>query len=102
MKVTLATRGGLAATVNDRRQPATVDSGTLPADEVAILTRLVAAAAQGPARADTELGLARDAMSYTITVEDGAESMKLTQSDTTMSPSFYDLYRWLEDHLTRE
>jgi hypothetical protein len=37
-------------------------------------------------------------MSYTITVEDGERSIKLTQSDTTMSPSFNDLRRWLEDH----
>jgi len=98
MKVTLATHGGLAATINRRLRPKGVDGESLSREEAQELARLVAAAEATPAREEDRAGYARDAMSYTITVEDGDRSIKLTQSDTTMSRSFNDLRRWLEDH----
>ena len=98
MKVTLATHGGLAATVNRGRQPKRVDAESLSGEETRELARLVAAATAEPARAQARAGYAGDPMSYTITVEDGGAPITLTQSDTTMSRSFYELRRWLEDH----
>lgn len=98
MKVTLATHGGLAATISRGRRPKGVDGEFLSTEEAQELARLVAAAKAEPARGEDRAGYARDAMSYTITVEDGGRSIKLTQSDTTMSRSFNDLRRWLEDH----
>jgi hypothetical protein len=94
MKVTLAQHGGLAATMN--RVPQVLDAGALPKLAKEELTRLVAAvhAASTP----EENVRARDAMTYTITVQDGGQPIVLTQSDTTMSPPFADLLAWLEQH----
>ena len=41
---------------------------------------------------------ARDAMSYTIRVDDGGRNTILNQSDTTMSLDFAALLEWLEKH----
>jgi hypothetical protein len=101
MKVTLATHGGQAAAMRFRLPPRVLDADLLPANTAAELAELVAAV--GPA---TDLaageerppGLARDAMSYTITVEDDGRTRVLTQSDTTMTPQFAALLDWLEGH----
>jgi len=62
------------------------------------LARLVAAAKTAPAAEEGGPGRARDAMSYSITVEDGDRPTVLRQSDTTMSPAFAALLDWLERH----
>ncbi|PKV89713.1 protealysin inhibitor emfourin [Streptomyces sp. TLI_146] len=100
MKVTLETHGGQAAAINLRLPPKVLDTDTLPADASAELTRLLAGAvpAPTPERPDR----ARDAMSYTITVEDEGRSTVLTQSDTTMSPAFAALLSWLENHFAQQ
>ncbi|MEV4190125.1 protealysin inhibitor emfourin [Streptomyces toxytricini] len=98
MRVSLAVRGGLAATTH-RGPPEVVDTADLPAAEAAELARLVAALTPGP-RSDGP-GRARDAVSYTITVEDGGRSTASTQSDAAMSPSFAALLAWLRDHFAR-
>ncbi|KJY24409.1 MULTISPECIES: protealysin inhibitor emfourin [unclassified Streptomyces] len=91
MKVTLESYGGLAAAT--RRRPKVLDTATLPEDAAAEMTRLVAAAVATPAadRADR----ARDAMTYTITVEDDDHATTLEQSDASMSPAFATLLAWL-------
>jgi hypothetical protein len=96
MKVTLATHGGLAAAINLRLPPQVVDADTLPEPDAEELAQLVAAAeaAQRP----KEQGRARDAMSYTITVDDGDHQAILTESDATMSREFAALLSWLEQH----
>ncbi|MFJ5774265.1 protealysin inhibitor emfourin [Streptomyces sp. NPDC093094] len=97
MKVTLAEHGGQAAAVNLGLPPRVLDSDDLPEAAAAELARLVAEASaeageeQGPGRA-------RDAMSYTITVEDGGRSTVLTRSDTTMTPAFAALLSRLEQY----
>jgi hypothetical protein len=96
MKVTLAQHGGQAAGINLRLPPRVVDTATLRADEAAELARLVGDAATAPAAAATAPGKARDAMSYTITIEDGARQTVLSQSDTTMSEAFGKLLTWLQ------
>lgn len=96
MKVTLARHGGFAAGI--RRPPRTVDSVALPETAAQELTRLVSAAKNAPGTADDGPGRARDAMSYTITVEESGQSTVLRQSDTTMSPTFAALLEWLERH----
>jgi hypothetical protein len=97
MKVTLATHGGLAAAINIQLPPRVVDTKTLPAPAAAELSRLVAAAKAvnaSPARDER----ARDAMSYTITVEERGQSTTLAQTDMTMSAPFAALLNWLQQH----
>ncbi|MFI1103965.1 protealysin inhibitor emfourin [Streptomyces melanogenes] len=101
MKVTLETHGGQAAAINLRRPPKVLDTATLPEDASAELTRLVAEAVAAPAPQRSDRA-ARDAMSYTITVEDAGRSTVLTQSDTTMSPAFASLLSWLENHFAQQ
>jgi emfourin len=96
MKVTLAQHGGQAAAINLRLPPRVVDTTTLRADEAGELARLVADAKSAPLAAGAAPGTARDAMSYTITIEDGGRQMVLSQSDTTMSEAFARLLAWLQ------
>ncbi|MFI8265751.1 protealysin inhibitor emfourin [Streptomyces sp. NPDC085665] len=100
MKVTLAAHGGLAATVNLRLPPKVLDTDTLPENAASELARLVAAAVAPPV-AD-QPGRARDAMSYTITVEDGGRSTVLKQSDAAMTPAFAALLAWLQEYLDQQ
>jgi hypothetical protein len=104
MRVSLATRGGLAAGLRLGRRPSTVDTSGLTGAEAGELTRLVEAArtaASGtPAGAGDALG--RDAMSYEVTVETGAgraDPVVLRQTDTSMTAEFAALLRWLQEHL---
>ncbi|MET9960005.1 protealysin inhibitor emfourin [Streptomyces sp. NPDC006326] len=94
MKVTLATHGGLAGAINLRLPPKVLDTEALPENAAAELAQLVAAAVPTP-EADRP-GRARDAMSYTITVEDGGRLTVLKQSDADMSPAFAALLTWLQ------
>jgi hypothetical protein len=97
MKVTLSTHGGLAAGV--RRLPLIVESSTLPKGAAAELAQLVAAVKAAPSVKEERPGRARDAMSYTITLEeDSGERSVINQSDTAMSPSFAALLEWLDRH----
>jgi hypothetical protein len=98
MKVTLATHGGFAAGI---RQPArSVDASTLAAPAAQELTRLIAAATSAPESSAEGPGRARDAMSYTITVEgESGEPTTLRGSDTNMAPAFAALLQWLSQHL---
>ncbi|GAA2592605.1 hypothetical protein GCM10010399_24040 [Dactylosporangium fulvum] len=102
MKVTLATHGGQAASIYLRLPPRVVDADTLPEEEARELARLVEAAKTAQVAEEEGPGRARDAMSYTITVQDGERSTVLTQSDTTMSPAFAALLSWLEQHLATD
>lgn len=96
VKVTLMKYGGLAAMI--QQPPLMVESSDLPKPAAADLTRLVAAVKAAPAPKDTGPGQARDEMSYTITIEEeSAEpAVEITQSDTSMTPSFTALLKWLE------
>ena len=97
MRVTLATHGGQAAGINLRLPPRVVDSATLPEPAAKNLSRLVAAAKSVEVSAASDQR-ARDAMSYTITVEDSGRSTVLTQSDVTMTREFAELLAWLQEH----
>ncbi|WP_030269738.1 protealysin inhibitor emfourin [Streptomyces sp. NRRL B-24484] len=99
MKVTLAEHGGLAAAVDQGHRPRALDSDALPENTATELARLVAEAAVMPQESGT--GRARDAMSYTITVEEGGRLTVLTQSDAAMSPAFATLLTWLEKHFAQ-
>jgi hypothetical protein len=96
MRVTLAQHGGQAVAINLRLPPRVVDATTLRAGEVGELARLVADATSAPQAAAAAPGKARDAMSYTITIEDGGRQTVLSQSDTTMSEAFGKLLAWLQ------
>jgi Emfourin len=97
MKIALAPHGGLAAGVFLRRPPQQVDTAELPAAAAGELTRLTTAAMTAAAPAQSERPLP-DAMSYTITIEDGGRQTALKQSDAAMSPAFADLLGWLQGH----
>lgn len=103
MKVTLATHGGQAAGIRLAQPARVVDTADLTDGDAAELARLVAATRSEAAGPDSSRGRARDAMSYTITVEEeeeeeGGSSTALSRSDTTMTRSFADLLAWLEQH----
>ncbi|MCC3773738.1 protealysin inhibitor emfourin [Streptomyces sp. UNOB3_S3] len=107
MKVTLATHGGQAAAIHLRLPPKALDTDALPRSAAEELARLVAAAIPTTEEATEEAAKekrpsrARDAMSYTITVEDKGRSTDLTQSDADMSPAFAALLGWLEKHFAQ-
>lgn len=95
MKITLTKHGGFAAGMF--RPPSIVKSSTLAAADAAELSRLVMAVKMAPIERGEEPGQARDAMSYTMTIEeDGAETTVITQSDINMSPAFADLMQWID------
>ncbi|RPE43956.1 hypothetical protein EDD90_7177 [Streptomyces sp. Ag109_O5-1] len=100
MKVTLATHGGQAAGINLRLPPRVLDTDALPGDAAAELTRLVTAVLPEAGR-ERPPDRAPDAMSYTITVEDGGRTTVLTRSDTDMSPAFAALLGRLEHHFAQ-
>ncbi|KUN57751.1 hypothetical protein AQJ46_45885 [Streptomyces canus] len=105
MKVTLATHGGLAAPVLASLPPDVVDTHALPESDAAELSRLVAAAVPASAAAagnPEPPKRAPDAMSHSITVEEGGHSSVLVQSDADMSPEFAALLRWLKEHVARD
>lgn len=100
MKVTLETYGGLAAVGDLRRRPQVLDTDTLPEDTAAELVRLVTAAVATP---DTDRAEpARDAMSYTVTVQDDGRVTVLEQSDAAMTPAFAALLALLRKHLAQQ
>ncbi len=94
MLVTLATHGGLAAGLRLGAPPVVVDSARLPEADVRTLGELVHAARAEPAPPPAD-GSARDAMSYTVTVEDEDGAAELRRSDEAMTPAFGALLDWL-------
>jgi hypothetical protein len=100
MKVSLATHGGHLAGYYLGRPPQIVNAESLPKDAAEELARLVEAAKGSPASEHARSDLARDAMSYTITIENGDPPVVLVQSDGTMSPEFVALRNWIKTHAT--
>lgn len=98
MKITLATRGGIAAAINRQRAPRTLSVESLPASEAAALAQLVDAAKQSVPEATGSRAMP-DGMSYTITVDDEHGQTVLRQSDADLTPQFSELLGTLERHL---
>ncbi|MFI9809187.1 protealysin inhibitor emfourin [Streptomyces sp. NPDC052301] len=96
----LETYGGLAAVTNLRRPPRRLDTDALPEAAAGELGELLAAAGSMPQ--EDQAGRTRDAMSYTITVEDGDRVTVLEQSDAAMTPAFAALLTWLKRHFAQE
>jgi hypothetical protein len=99
MKITVAEYGGLAAGTS--RQPQVVNAELLPYPAREELAGLVAAAKRTEAP-EVGPGMARDAMSYTITVEHGGQPTVLRQSDGNLSAEFAALLKWLRRHATKQ
>jgi hypothetical protein len=94
VRVTLETSGGLAAGLRLGAQPLVVDSAQLPEPDANTLAALVdAARAETPRTGDRRV--VPDAMSYTVTVEDGDGPVVLRGSDSSMTPAFAELLDWL-------
>ena len=98
MKVSLAKHGGWAAGVRLGRPSRALNAAELSPADAAELTRLVAAAKTDPPAPERRAGRAPDAMSYTITVENG-QTVVLTRSDSSMSPGFAALLGFLAKHI---
>ncbi|AEV83534.1 hypothetical protein ACWT_2907 [Actinoplanes sp. SE50] len=98
MRVSLASHGGMAAAITSRLPPRVLDADRLPRDAAQELRRLVAAATADPGGAAPS-PRARDAMTYTVTIDDGPRSTTLTASDTTMSAAFGELVAWLDQRI---
>ncbi|MFJ8017791.1 protealysin inhibitor emfourin [Streptomyces sp. NPDC096339] len=98
--MTLQSYGGLAAVTDPYSPPGVLDTATLPETAAAELAELLAAAVSTPP--EDESGRARDAMSHTITVEDGDSMTVLEQSDGAMTPAFGALLGWLKKHFARQ
>lgn len=96
MKVTLTKHGGLAAGI--RRSPDVVESSVLPEPVAAELVKLVAALKAAPVVSEEKPGRARDAMTYTISVDEDGQVSVFRQSDTGMSEAFANFLTWLERH----
>jgi hypothetical protein len=94
VKVTLVRHGGFAAGI--RWPTRLVDSATLPEPAAAELARLVSDLQASPAPAGDRPGRARDAMSYTLTLEDANGEQTISQTDTTMTPQFASLIDWID------
>jgi hypothetical protein len=99
MKISLAKHGGQAAGMLLGRPPRVLDTGTLPPTAAEEISRLIEAAKSASPAEDNGPGRARDAMSYTITVEDGDCETVLKCSDANMFPPFAHLLGMLERHL---
>jgi hypothetical protein len=95
MKVSFTQHGGMAAGINLRLPPKTVDTAMLGAREAKELERLVDAALAAPSPPARSKG-ARDAQSYRITVEKDGRETVLTQSDDALSDEFAKLLGWLQ------
>ncbi len=76
-----------------------VDATTLPKPAAGELTQLVSAAKAGMSTEKKEASQARDAMTFTITVDDGNGPTVIRQTDMNMSPAFAALLGCLERHL---
>jgi hypothetical protein len=98
MRVSLATHGGQMAAINMRRPPEVVDTADLSEVASQELARLVRAARAAPPIARSDPALARDAMSYTITIDDGSTPIVLVQTDVKMNPSFRALRDWIKSN----
>ncbi|MFF7500134.1 protealysin inhibitor emfourin [Streptomyces lavendulae] len=82
------------------RPPQVLETATLPEDAAAELARLVAAAVSMSGQEQDDR--ARDAMSYSITVEDGDRTTALEQSDGAMPPAYAALLTWLRKHFAQQ
>ncbi|WP_251091571.1 protealysin inhibitor emfourin [Streptomyces sp. Caat 7-52] len=105
MKVVLETYGGLAAAARQGRPPEVLDTDALPETAAAELARLLAAVTATPQQDRSgrdRSGRARDAMSHTITVQDGDRVTVLEQSDAAMTPAYADLLTWLRKHFAHQ
>jgi hypothetical protein len=93
MKVTLSKAGGWTAGM--RLPPQVVDSAQLPRKDADELARLVRAATAAPS-IESGPGQARDALSYTITIEDRGKPAVLHASDVSKAPEVAALLDWIE------
>jgi hypothetical protein len=99
MRISLSKHGGLAAGMLLGCTPRVLDTNTLPPAAAVELARLVEAARAAPVATEVGPRRARDAMSYTITVEDSGDQTVLKRSDADMSPAFGKLLASLERHM---
>lgn len=93
MKVTIKESGGLAPGMRRREQ--TIESESLPKAKAEELARLVEAAKYSRTSEAESDKRGRDAVSYTIHVEDQGESTELKQSDTTITQPVAELIEWV-------
>lgn len=96
MKITLRLHGGIAAGV--RRAPSVVDTTRLPEGPASELSSLLAAAQATQVAHSGAPGRARDAISYSIEIEDNGVMTVLRETDATLSEPFARLVTWIGQH----
>jgi hypothetical protein len=94
MIVSLAKHGGAIAGM--RIAPTVIDSNNLPKREAEELVRLVGAAMAVAATKEGGPGRGRDALNYTITVENDDKPAVFYASDTDLPPAVADLVGWID------
>jgi hypothetical protein len=99
MRVSLTTRGGLAAAVNAAAPPIVVDTASLPGEQAHELTRLVRAAESAPPPGPEPGG--RDVQSYTVIVDDDGRTTTIRARDTAMPDEVADLIEWIRRRAPR-
>ena len=95
MRITLQTHGGIAAAIP--RRPLHVETGSLPDEDAHQLKQLVASVVTS-ARPPDPASIRPDAMTYTLTVEDGAGVQTVKQHDANLTPEFSNLLGQLMKH----
>lgn len=99
MKISFKVHGGWGGRF---MPPLTIDTAMLPPVLAAEVTRL-ASAAEAAAAANTaaaaKSGQAPEAMTYTITIEDGDRTTTLKGSDVDSCPHFHALADWVRQHV---
>lgn len=98
MKISLAQHGGQGAGVLLQRPPLVLDTATLDPVMAKELGELAAAAIAAGSSPPPPANL-RDAMSYSISIQDNGRDTVLRGADTLMSPEFAKLLAWLQRHL---
>jgi hypothetical protein len=99
VKATLREFGGPIDPAGQRARVADTDSMSREmADELA---RLVAQAKAHPPGPDTTAGRGRDMMTYSITIEEGGQTLVLKQSDATRTQAFVELQDWIKQNAAR-
>ena len=96
MKVTIRESGGFAPGL--RKQPKTIESSELSEEKAAELGRLVEAARSSETEEPARPGRSRDAVNYTITVEDEGDAVELKRSDADLPQPVADLIEWIDQN----
>jgi len=82
-------------------QPKAVEVDQLPAETVAHVRGLAASLKKSGQPETRQPSAARDAISYSIVIDDNGERLSFKQRDAQMTREFDAMLNWLEDHFAQ-